>query len=343
MELDNPSGPLRSGGQERRAEVKGILLLPESRTRHNANTRRLQQPHAVELIRRAALFGRSLARLGRQGDGREQVHGPLRLAALHALHLSESLVEGGGALTQTVEDAVVLLLVQLVGGLAGPRGVDHELDEALADDGGAEHDGDELVDVGLDLRVEADELEVAAAVAALADHALGDGVEGGELDAVVDAGLLLLHLAQDALEAVELAHEDVGLVDLVGHNDEVLLVGEVEHGTDVVLGEGGAGRVARVDDDEGADIDAVGLGLLVGLAQGVEIGAPVLRLVEVVGDAGGVEDGEGGCVERVLGDRDEDAGVGSGADGVEEGVDTGGGTGGEVDVGWVSREAVAVC
>lgn len=343
VELDNPSSPLGAGGQESGTEVQAALLLPEAGTGHDADTRRLEEAHAVELIRGAALGGGGLAGLGGQGDRWEEVHGALGLAALDALHLGEGLVEGGGALAQALKDAVVLLAVELVRGLTGLGGVDHDLDEALADDGGAEHDGDELVNVGLDLRVEADELEVAAAVAALADHALGDAVEGGELDAVVLSRVLLLQLAKDLLEAVELANEDVGLVDLVGHDDEVLLAGELEDGADVLLGEGGTRGVTGVDDYDAAHVDAIGLGLLVCAADGVQVGTPVLGLIEVVGDAGSVEDGEGGGIEGVLWDGDQDTGVGSGADGVEEGVDAGGGTGGEVDVGRVRGEAVTLC
>lgn len=99
------------------------------------------------------------------------------LRALNALHLGKGLVQGGGALAETLVDPGVLLVVQLVRGLTLLGRVDHELDEALADDGRTEHDGDELVDVGLDLGVEANKLEVAAAVTALANHALGDAVE----------------------------------------------------------------------------------------------------------------------------------------------------------------------
>jgi hypothetical protein len=58
----------------------------------------------------------------------------------------------------------------------------------------------------------------------------------------------------------------------------------------------------------------------VGFFDGGEIGAPVLAFVEVVWYAFGVEDGEGCCVERVLGNGDENAGVGPSADYMEEGV-----------------------
>lgn len=178
---------------------------------------------------------------------------------------------------------------------------------------------------------------------ALTDHTLGDGVKRGKLETVVLAGGLLLNLAEDLLEAVELANEDVGLVDLIGHDDQVLLGGEVKDGLDVLLGERGTGRVTGVDDDDASDVDAVGLGLLVGSADGVQVGAPASGLVEVVGNAGGVEESEGGGIERVLGDGNKDTGVGSGADDVEEGVDTGRGAGGEVDLGGVGREAISLC
>ena len=49
---------------------------------------------------------------------------------------------------QVVEDGVVLFFVEGVGGFIGFGGVDHAVDEALADDGGAEHDADEFVDLG---------------------------------------------------------------------------------------------------------------------------------------------------------------------------------------------------
>ena len=289
MELDDAAYPLRARSKECGPEVQRALLLTEARARNNADTSGLQQAHAVQLIGRSTLGLGSLGSLGGQSDRGEQVHGALGRTALDTLHLAEGSVQCVGTLAQALEDAVVLLLVQLVTRLAGPWWVDHELDETLADDGRAQHDGHELVDVGLDLRVEAYKLEVATSVTTLTDHALGDGVEGGELDAIILAGGLLLHLAQDALEAVELAHKDVGLVHLVCHHHEVLSRGEVEHGADVLLREGGAGRVAGVDDDDTANVDAIGLGLLVGGANGVEIGAPVLRLVQVIRYTGSVK------------------------------------------------------
>lgn len=176
VELDNVPNPLGTRRKEGSAEVQATLLLSESGAGNQANAGSLQELHAVELIRGAALLGSGLGGLGGQVDGREEVHGSLGRAALDALHLLKGLVERGGALLHALVDTPVLLLVELVGGLAGLGRVDHQLDQALADDGGAEHDADELVDLLLDFGVEVDQLKVAAAVAALAHHTLGDGV-----------------------------------------------------------------------------------------------------------------------------------------------------------------------
>jgi hypothetical protein len=115
------------------------------------------------------------------------------------------------------------------------------------------------------------------------------------------------------------------------------------YGVDVGLGQRRARRVARVDDDDGAHVDALGAGVHDGGLEGGDVGAPGLRLVEVVGHALGVDHGERGRVERVLRDRDEHAGRGARADDVQQRVDAGGGAGGEVDVRRVGGEAVAAC
>lgn len=342
VELDNAANPLGTRSKEGSAEVQATLLLTEPRTRNNADAGSLEELHAVKLVGGAALVGGGLGGLGGQVDGREEVHGTLGSTALYALHLLKRLVESVGALPHALVDAAVLLLVELVGGLAGLGRVDHQLDQALANDRRAEHDADELVDFSLDFGIKVDQLKVATAVAALAHHALGNGVEGSQLDAVVLAvGVLLLQLAEHTLERDELADENVGLVDFVGEDDKALLARELEDGADVLLGEGGAGGVAGVDDDDGASVDAGVLGLLVRLLDGVDVGAPVLGLIEEVGNASGVQDGERGGVERVLGDGNQDAALLIGANDVQEGVDSRRSTGREVDVLPVGREAIA--
>lgn len=265
----------------------------------------------------------------------------LRISTLHALHLLERLVQRRRARLQPREDAVSLRLVELEARLPLLGWVDHHLHQALADDRRAQRDADELVDLLDDLRGEADELEIAAAVPALAHDALADGVQADELDVVIRPRLRLLHVAQHGLEAVELADEDVGLVDLVGEDDEVILGGEGDDRLNVVVGEGGAGGVAGVNDGDGAHVGFFFLGLAQGRLDAADVRGPMVLLVEIVGDAFGVEEGEGGGVERVLWDWNEDSGVGAGADDVEEGVNSGGRSGAEVYGSWVGRMAIS--
>lgn len=170
-------------------------------------------------------------------------------------------------------------------------------DEALADDGGAEHDADEFVDLGGDVGGETGELEVAAAVAAFADHALGDAVEGGELEVVEffffggGRRRRLLELAEGFLEGGEFPDEDVGLVDLVRHDHQILVSRETEDVRDGVGGQAPARGVTRVDHDDGADVGSLILGFGVGVLDGGHVRGPATRLVEVVGHTPRVQQG----------------------------------------------------
>jgi len=62
----------------------------------------------------------------------------------------------------------------------------------LANDGRAEADADEFVDLRDHVRIEADQLKVSTAMAAFAHHTLGYAMHGNELDIVIFAGFLLL-------------------------------------------------------------------------------------------------------------------------------------------------------
>lgn len=151
MELGNPPDPFRARREESGPEVQRPFLLSEPGTRYNTDSRCVKQAKAVILISSFAGLLSRLDRLRRQSDGREQVHGALRGLTGDAFHFLESLVEGVGARVEAVKDVVVFLLVERVGGAAGLGWVDHDLNHALADDRGAEHDGDELVDLRDDL------------------------------------------------------------------------------------------------------------------------------------------------------------------------------------------------
>ncbi len=100
---------------------------------------------------------------------------------------------------------------------------------------------------------------------------------------------------------------DVLLVDLVGQHRERVAAREVEHHLHVGRVEHRAGGVARVDDRDGADPDAPGRGLRVGGLERLPREAPVLPLVEVVGDLRAGEQRDGRRVERVLRDGDHHA------------------------------------
>lgn len=151
VELLNPADPLGARRQESRPEMQRALLLPESTTGDNADAGSLEQAHAVELIGVLAGGLRGVDGLLRQGDGREQVHGARGRGAGHAFHLLEGVVEGVGAGFEAGEDVVVFFLVLRVGGGAFFGRVHHHFDHALADDGRAEHDADEFVDLFDDL------------------------------------------------------------------------------------------------------------------------------------------------------------------------------------------------
>lgn len=113
MELGDSVNPLSSRSKESGTEVQGALLLSEAAARDDADAGGLEQSHAVEFIRRAVLRLGSLNSLLGKGDGREEVHGALGLAALDTLHLLKGLVKGIGALTETVGNGVVLLVIEL--------------------------------------------------------------------------------------------------------------------------------------------------------------------------------------------------------------------------------------
>lgn len=344
VELDNRPDPLGTGRKECRTEMQRSILLSEATAGNNTHTGGIEHLEAVQLVGGPAFLLGGLDSLGWQGDGREQVHATLGLAALDTLHLLKGAPQGVRALLEAVEDTVVFLLVKRVGRLAFLGWVDHELNKALTNNGCTQRYRDKLVNLGLNLGVKVDQLKVSATVTALTDHALGDRVQRGKLETVVLAiRVLLLQGQQDLAEGDELANENVGLVHLVGHDHKLFLAGILEDIADIGFGEGGAGRIARVNDHNSANIDTICLGVGAGLLDGGEIGTPALGLVEVVGHAGSVQDGQGGGVERVLGNRDEDAGLFVGANDVQKRVDARGGTTGEVDVGLAGGEAITSC
>jgi hypothetical protein len=267
----------------------------------------------------------------------------LWLITLDTLHALKRLVQRIRALLEARENPIVLLAIQFVTRLSFLGRVDHHLYNALAQHGRTQLDRNELVHLGRDFGLEANELKVPATMSAFANHALGHRVQRSEFNVVVLAGLGGLEVAQGFFEGDEFADEDVCLVDFVCEDNEVFLGCELQDGLDVFGGEGRAGGVTWVNDADGFHVGAFGHGFIIGAADGGHGCAPGLLLFEVVGDDAGVEDGEGCGVERVLRDGHHDTGLGLCADGVQQGVDAGGGAVAEVDVLEAGGVAISSC
>ena len=159
----------------------------------------------------------------------------LRILTLNTLHLLESFVESSRSLLKTSEYAVPFFLVQRVTRLPLFRWVDHHLNQTLSHDRCAQADRHKLVDLLHDLRIEATELEVSSTVPALSNHTLRDAVQRRKLHVLVLLRIGLLHAPQHTLETVEFPNEHVSLVDLVCHDDQLLLSCKFDHCFDVVF------------------------------------------------------------------------------------------------------------
>lgn len=97
-------------------------------------------------------------------------------------------------------------------------------------------------------------------------------------------------------ERVEFSNEDVGLVNLIGNDDQFLLRSELENISDLFFAERCTSWVTRVDHSNGTSIYAFFVCFCESSLNALETCAPACRLIKVVWDAVGVEDGEGGSV-----------------------------------------------
>ena len=123
---------------------------------------------------------------------------------------------------------------------------------------------------------------VATTKSTLSKHALRDRVHGDKLDFFAKGGT---HLVQD------LAHRDeffaflvnVLLVDLVGHDHDVLSVTHANDRLEVFTSHDLSSGIARVDHDNCARTKAISFGLDNHVVECVRIKAPALALIEIVG------------------------------------------------------------
>lgn len=211
----------------------------------------LEQLEAVERVDGPALLlGRRL-RLFWHLDPREEVERALCRVARHPVELVERVAEDLAPLLELGGDGFRLLLPQVVRRLPLLRRLDEHVDADLALQRGAELDRGQLVDLLGDLWIEVEQLEVAPSPAALARLALGDGVEADELDL---GRVRLAQVVDDLAERDKgpfAGVVDVGLVDLVGHEDEAGLVAELDDRLHRLPRQAVADRVAGRDDDHG--------------------------------------------------------------------------------------------
>lgn len=343
MERLYPVDPVGAWSQEGRPEVKSTFFLTETASWNDADSSGVQHAQRVKLVGRTTFSHGGLDSLLRQLNGREEVHSTLRVPTRNALHLIERLIQRRSAFLQSLSNTTRLLIIQLKARLPLLRRVYHQLHQTLPHHRSTKRNRDKLINLLHYLRVKADQLKIPTPMSTLAHNALGDGVQGAEFHVVVFTWCIALHVPKDGFEAVEGPDEDVGLVDFVGDDYEFFSSGQSDCRLDVVVGERGTCRVARVDDADCADVGAVLLRFGELRLDGLDVGGPMLGFVEVVGHALGVEKGEGRRVEWVLRDGDEHACRWTGADYVQERVDAGGGAGGEVDAVWVGWVVVAHC
>ena len=266
----------------------------------------------------------------------------LRLLTFNTFHLAESIIQSKGTLVQTFPDGVVLLVVQLIAGFTLLGRVHHHFEQTLSNNWRTEHDTDELVDLGSDQGVKANQLKVSTTLTALANHTLRHTVEGGQFDIVVLSRGFLLELSETLLERGELAHEDIGLVDLIGNDHELLLRSKIEDVLDILWAQRGTRWVAWVDDDNGTDINTIGLGLRQRLADGADISTPGLLFLQVVRHALRIQQRQSGRVEGVLRNGDEDTSVRTIADHIKKRVNTRRGTTGAEEILRVRGEPITL-
>eukprot|EP00050_Salpingoeca_kvevrii_P007718 m.298092 g.298092 ORF g.298092 m.298092 type:complete len:418 (-) comp13779_c0_seq1:654-1907(-) len=322
-------------GEKRGAKVPCAGYLAKARARDDADASALEKLLAVNGVRGSvAIMGNgSLGNV----DAREGVHGTVAVVAGDALDAVEALNEHLRAEAELVLDARVLLVPLVVRGVARGRRVDHDLGEDLAGEVGAEIDGHELVDLVADEGVDIDHLHVATTEAALAVHALGNGVEANELDG-------RFHVSDNLLKGDEWAVLVVGvfLVHLIGQEDEAVVLAELNNLAHHVLRENLARRIARVDDADGADLGAERLGRGEALLQLTAAKRPAVLLFKVVVDSATAEQRNGGRVERVLRHRHHDTIVYVTDKEVEHGLDRLGCAVGNVDLLGVGLVSIAV-
>ena len=205
----------------------------------------------IEPIRRATGLLRCFERAGGEVQPGEEVQ---CAGGRRAGHTGERVEPGSHrhrTCCQSLVDRVRLLFperVALVPRLGWPH---HAVDANLATYGHAQIDADHLVEQRDRLIWDVGDFKVAPPSSTFAGDALGDGVEGDERDMRVEHAHDLLERG----ERVRVTGVDVGLVYLVRHKDDVVLLAQLDEALLVVEGENRTNGVAGVNDDQRLGLD----------------------------------------------------------------------------------------
>lgn len=329
---------LNTVAKARKAEMSLSLLLAEPASGNRANARLVQQFQGVEHVGSFSDFLGSFDLFGEKLDLGVEVQSSQCGGARHSGESVEPLGHDLGSLGQGVVDGGGLVLPELVRRFAFLWRSDQAVHADLAAEWRAQSHRDHLVHESHDLLRDVGQFEVTTSTTAFTRNALRDGVERDERD----VGVEFAHELLERGETVLLPLVQVVLVHFISQQDQAVLLTQADEVLGDVFGDDASGGVTGVDNDKRLELDAVCLPFEDRALDFRWVGGPPFGFVKVVGDGDAAVAGDGGGVERVLRDGDEDAGVLGRDEEVEEEVDAEGGTGGEEDVVGICGVAVTL-
>ena len=278
------------------------LFLSESRSRHTDHTSLVQEIHAVHGIGSSSLLLGCLDGLGRHGESEVCVESSIHRETGHSVQLVQSRRQLLGAHLQRVQNAVLLLLEQLVRRIPGLGRIDHHVHRVLSVHVRAAADRQQLVQLCTHVVREVHQLHIATTTTALAPVSLRGRVERHQL-------AVQTQLAHHLLERDELVARtvDVLLIHLVRHDHDVLTSADLADVLDVLASEALACGIARVHCSDRLHRQTLAASTLDRLLDVSRIQRPVVLLVQVVRLVLTSEDVDRRRVQRILRNRNQNA------------------------------------
>jgi len=135
---------------------------------------------------------------------------------------------------------------------------------------------------------------------------------------------------------------DVGLVDFIGKENNTLAMAEIDDLSYVFFRKTLSRGVSRVNDAQCTHICSLSSRVLDRGCHVIDVEGPLMAFIEVVWDRGGIEQGESGGVERILGDGNHNTSVMVLGDDLQNGLNARGCTLGQEDMFRVGRNAVSL-